>query len=306
VSVLLFLNELSCAQPHSKVEVNEAMKNFVGLLRQIVRLRSDAALVSAVKREELELSPGYYLAEWAGQSANKDLWRFIRSVQNRAPFQAVLSENAETELEYLWNGKVAAGLGAAHQMGGLLTSLLVDDCWDTPWIPAVRYLLSATDDGEDDFVEDEVQVRHAAGAGHMTVHESWLRQAGVMELMTGLEIWQSCPGMYPSLQFLPRTEEQFRELRPEWVRPLALELRRIDDAVADWDPSQRPIPGWRSHVTTEHETRRRLCEFADLDGKVRTFDWHGRFTPGAGRVYFRLVPEERKARIANVGLKLGI
>ena len=32
----------------------------------------------------------------------------------------------------------------------------------------------------------------------------------------------------------------------------------------------------------------------------------GRFTPGAGRVHFRLVPEQRSARVAYVGLKLGI
>ena len=306
MGVLLFLNELSCAQPHSKAEINEAMQGFVGLLRQLVKLRSDAALVSAVKREELELSPGYYLAEWAGQPANKDLWRFIRSMQNRAPFRAVLPDGAEDELEYFWNGKVAAALGAAHQIGGLLMSLLLDSWWDTPWIPAVRYRLGATDGGEDDSIEDEVQVHHASATGHIAVHETWLRQAGVLDLKTGLEIWQSRAGLYPTLQFLPRTETQLRELHPEWVRPLALELRRIDDAVADWNPSQHPIPGWRSHITTEHETRRRLCEFPDIDGQVRIFDWHGRFTPGAGRVYFRLVPEERKARIANIGLKLGI
>jgi hypothetical protein len=29
--------------------------------------------------------------------------------------------------------------------------------------------------------------------------------------------------------------------------------------------------------------------FTDLDGKVRTFDWHARFTPGKGRLHFRLV-----------------
>ncbi|MGH3276606.1 MAG: hypothetical protein ACRDNZ_20045 [Streptosporangiaceae bacterium] len=43
-----------------------------------------------------------------------------------------------------------------------------------------------------------------------------------------------------------------------------------------------------------------------MDDVERTFDLHGRFTPGAGRVYFRLAPQDRQARIAHIGLKLGI
>jgi hypothetical protein len=59
-------------------------------------------------------------------------------------------------------------------------------------------------------------------------------------------------------------------------------------------------------VTPEAQTRKRLCAFADLDGVERIFDLHGRFTPGEGRVYFRLVPDTRKAAVAHIGLKLGI
>jgi hypothetical protein len=35
------------------------------------------------------------------------------------------------------------------------------------------------------------------------------------------------------------------------------------------------------------------------------FDLHARFTPGAGRLHFRLDPEPRRAVIAHVGRKLG-
>jgi hypothetical protein len=95
-------------------------------------------------------------------------------------------------------------------------------------------------------------------------------------------------------------------LRVDWVLPLAWELRRIDGAIADWNPKMQAVPAWRSKISPEGEQRRQLCRFTDLDGKVRVFDLHGRFTPGEGRVHFRLVPEERKARVAYVGLKLGI
>lgn len=49
----------------------------------------------------------------------------------------------------------------------------------------------------------------------------------------------------------------------------------------------------------------KLCEFPDLDGVVRVFELHARF-PGAGRLHFRLVSEDRTARVAYIGRKIGI
>lgn len=306
MSLLLFLNELSCGEPTPKELANDAMRDFVQLLRQVVRIRSDAALVSAVKREDLELAQGYYLQEWAGQPANRDYWRFIRAMQNRAPFNDVLPPGAGEGLEYRWNDRVAEGLGAAHLMNGFLVSLLVKECWRVSLVSASRSTLLDLDDGQLTVVEDEVQVRHAATAEHVTVHEEWLKQVGVFDLASGSQIWEQRVALFPNLQFLPRVERLLTELREDWVTPLAWELRRIDDAIADWDPTVRSVPAWRSNVTPEGEQRKMLCRFTDLDGETRVFDLHGRFTPGAGRVHFRLVHEERKARVAYVGLKLGI
>jgi hypothetical protein len=49
-----------------------------------------------------------------------------------------------------------------------------------------------------------------------------------------------------------------------------------------------------------------LFIFTDLDGENRCFDLHARFTPGAGRIHFRLAPDDAGPRlvIAHVGHKL--
>lgn len=282
------------------------MRDFVRLLRYISKMRPDAALVSEVRREQLQLAQGYFLAEWAGQPPNRDLWRFIRGMQNRAPFSDVLPEGAGGGVEYSWNGRDARAVGGAHLMDGVLVSLLVDDCWDVPWARVVRTTLAESEDGGATVQDDEVDVRHAATTDHADVHAEWLQQAGVPCLRSGAELWESREGLFPHLQFLPRVEKHIRDLRPDWVTPVALELRRIDAAIADWDPALRPFPTWRSLITPEHEHRRAFCTFTDLDGTKRIFDLHGRFTPGAGRIHFRLVTRERKARIAHVGLKIGI
>jgi hypothetical protein len=227
-------------------------------------------------------------------------------MQNHAPFNAVLPPGVGEGAEYFWNDQSARALGAAHLMDGLLVSLLVGEHWTAPWIRAVRNKLVEAADGDIAVAEEDVDVRHAAAPDHVRSHEDWIKQVGVLDLGSGAELWEARAAILPHLQFLPRVEEQMRALRPEWVLPAAWELRRIDDAIADWDPSVSPFPIWRSRVTPEGEQRKRLCEFTDFDGVDRIFDLHGRFTPGEGRVYFRLVPQERTARIANIGLKLGI
>jgi hypothetical protein len=124
LAVLLFFNELSCSAAQPKARVDEAMERFVRLLMRITQWRGDAVLISDVKLRELELAPGYYLAEWAGQPRHIDLWRAIRSMQNRAPFSAVLPPGAGAGADYLWAGRPARALGAAHLLDGLAVSLL--------------------------------------------------------------------------------------------------------------------------------------------------------------------------------------
>jgi hypothetical protein len=198
VSLLLFLNELSCGEPASKDVASDAMRDLVLLLRQISQIRNDAALVSDVKREELQLAPGYYLQEWAGQPAHRDLWRFIRSMQNRAPFSDVLPSGVGEGVEYRWEAQLASALGAAHLMDGLLVSLLVNECWRMPWLTAKRSVLQELDDGEASVIDDHVQVRHAAVTEHVTVHAEWLKQAGILNVRRSSPTSSSCPGSSPS------------------------------------------------------------------------------------------------------------
>jgi hypothetical protein len=81
-------------------------------------------------------------------------------------------------------------------------------------------------------------------------------------------------------------------------------LVEMEAALAEWDTILHPTPLWRSKQSGEAEKRRRLCRFTDLDGVEREFDEHVRFTPGPGRLHFRLVREEGTAVIAYVGGKI--
>ncbi|MGW2636104.1 hypothetical protein [Streptomyces sp. NPDC001348] len=73
-------------------------------------------------------------------------------------------------------------------------------------------------------------------------------------------------------------------------------------------PHPLPEPEWQNpHITPDAQSRRHLCTFPDpdLNGRDACFSWHGRKTPGKGRLHFRLVPERKVFRLAYVGPKPG-
>jgi hypothetical protein len=284
------------------------MQDFVALLRYVKQRRPEAALISPVRRDDLELARGYYVNQWIGAGRkNRDLWQFIRGMQNRAPYSAVLPPSIAEGAEYRVNDVEATGLGAAHLMDGLLVSLGVAPVWDTPWVEATCHHL---DDESEDIVSSQVTVRHAATTGHAQSHEDWIRQSGLSAFRLGAEIWEARVDLCPHLQFLPRVEDDLRELNPEWVIPVASRLASLNEKVEQWDPKIRHAPDWEGNwdgrVAPEAEQRKKLCWFVDIDGERRLFDLHARFKPHQGRVHLRLIPEESTARIAYIGRKRGI
>ncbi|MDO0925313.1 AAA family ATPase [Streptomyces sp. TG1A-8] len=176
--------------------------------------------------------------------------------------------------------------------------------WQTDHVTLERAELVEDDEGTLEMRRDTVDVRHLSADPHLDGHLEWIRKARRESVTTGLRIWDGRTDLYPHLTFLPRVEGQLGGLNPHWVVPVRRALERLEEAVAAWDPAATAEPEWRSKVSPEGETRKRVCRFADLDGETRTFDLHARFTPGAGRIHFRLVPEERTIRLAHIGSKI--
>lgn len=302
--MLLCLNELSCRSEIDIREVDEGMTVFVDLLRQCKRWREDVALVTWIPMSKLELSPGYPIAKWADNGRNRDQWRFIRAMQNRAPFNSVLSEQTADDVEYHIEGVRADGVGTAHLVDGLAVSLPVGYRWDETWLRAERSILAEDDEGDTEVRNDDVDVRHASKPEHLVEHENWARASGIAALRTGTALWGAREDYFPHIRFLPRVEEDLQKLRPGWLIPVRDRLLEMEAALSRWHSTHSPSPCWHSKESGEGETRRRLCRFTDLDGLEREFAEHLRFTPGHGRLHFRLAREDGVAVVAYIGPKI--
>ncbi|MFC9428080.1 hypothetical protein [Streptomyces sp. NPDC056987] len=313
---LLFLNEISCATRSDPARAERAMTELARAVLAVLRAdRAGTVLVSKEPITGLQIADGHPIGKWHGNPRNRDAWRRLLQMQSKWPHRAVLPDGQDFyDVEYRHRGEPAEGLGTAHLMDGLGLSLAVEPCWGADRVSLEREQLVEEADGGLTSQTTAVELRHASSGAHVDGHLRWIarkaelaRGGGLDAITRGADLWERRAALFPRLEFLPGVEHQLRHLLQVWVRPVGRRLAELDRAVASWNPDTGPGgPRWHSWVTGEGEQRaRELCAFTDLDGRTRIFDTHARFTPGPGRVHFRLVPEKRAVRVAHVGRKLG-
>jgi hypothetical protein len=305
VPLLLVLNELSYTEAQAdRNTLSTSINELVHLIRRIRRHRDDSVLATEAGLFDLELAAGYTMRMWAADGRNRTAMQYLKSVRQRAPFQGIAPPALDGVAEYRYRGHSAAGLGLAHLVGGLGVSLNLGAEWRTASIMLDRTALEEDADEQLVLIESRVDVRHAVTEDHIAKHEHWLCGEGISHVRTGAGLWRVCGDVFPNLVFLPRVQDNLAKLSAEWIEPVKERLAELQTATARWDVAAKPAPEWLSHVTPESQSRRHLCQFADLDGTVRLFEMHARFTPGAGRMYFRLDGDKGKLVIAHIGRKL--
>ncbi|MFE7117331.1 hypothetical protein ACFU99_18155 [Streptomyces sp. NPDC057654] len=283
------------------------MASFVDTLKRLSSWQS-LSLTTQSPLPSAELARGYVYQQWVNASPrNRDRHRYLLALRNRrSPFDCVLEEagHEPSEAEYLHDGLPAKGIGAAHLMDGLAISLPVTPKWATSWLIVDIQRL-----GENDIEHDKDRVRHCSAPVEADEHELWARDTGLHTLSSPTELLAVWDEFFPSLERLPRFDRDLMRLDVKWFRPVRKLLAELQTTAADhWDLSRSPEPDWRNpHITPESQSRRHLCTFTDPASAraSEVFSWHGRMTPGKGRLYFRLVPERKVFRLAYVGPKPG-
>ncbi|WP_159001288.1 hypothetical protein [Streptomyces sp. SBT349] len=303
--LLLFLNERSCTSNASPPEVAKAMDGLIRVLRE-ARTWREIALVTRTPLARSELARGYYYQQWAADNRHRNQRQYIKALRNRAPFAEVLPRDpVPGDVEHEYAGERVEGIGAAHLLDGLAVSLPVSTAWHRSWLEVTVRTLVESDEGHVVMREATEPVRHGSRPVDLKAHERWGRSSGLHAIGSPTQLWAERADFFPSLRFLPRARQDLESLQPPAFVQVRGLLARLEESVARWDPSAAAVPAWQgAKVTPEHEQRKRLCSFTDEEGEKHCYDWHGRFTPGAGRLHFRLLPGERALEIAYIGPKI--
>ena len=287
----------------------ELMKSLADVLLAARDVRSDIALVSPVSIVSHPVTPprrtlGELAMSHGGRA--RDQWLTVQRALSRAPFQSIHGHTpVQGDEEYRCQGEAAIGLGFAHARGQLAVSFR-GDRWDRPEIPLVRHWV---EEAGSDVIEgqEDVTVRHAMTAGHVKEHAQGIRESSLPDSFSGDDLWADRATLYPYLAFLPAVEGHLAAISVAGAGLTQVhdKLRLLDDACGQW-PTSAAVPDWQSLVTREHEQRRHVCMFEDLDRTRRCFDWHARYTPDPGRIHFRLTSrsEAKRAVVAYIGRKL--
>ncbi|KUO03963.1 hypothetical protein AQJ67_14510 [Streptomyces caeruleatus] len=305
----LFLNELSCQSDAGPRHVDEAMATFVATLKHLKSWGQNVELVTESPLQPAELARGYVYQQWVNASPrNRERHRYILRLRDRTPgaLRGVLEAAGHdpAEVEHFHDGRRAIGIGAAHLVDGMAISLPVSPKWAASWLD-----VDINRVGEDDIETYQDKVKHCSTPHSADEHETWARGAGLSSLTRPSQLLDAWEEFFPRLERLPRFDRDLRALDPKWFLPVRGLLADLQSTAADhWNLARSPEPDWQNpHITPESQSRRHLCTFADpdLDGRDACFSWHGRMTPGKGRLYFRLVPERKSFRLGYVGDKPG-
>jgi hypothetical protein len=313
---LAVLNELSFPKQEdrtTKAVATSLLANLVELLRDAEAIRPDLALVSALPLGAAPiLATGESFPTIAAQVGGRarEHWRYIQSRRNIAPFSAAPDlDKLDLDEDYLYEGESSSGLGLALASGQLAVSLATRPNWDSDTVQITYVRL--VEDADDDIKEERrvETVRHASTRVHVETHRAFISDLALPEPFSGEDLWADRTNRYPHLRFLSQVQGQICGLGKgsATLRQVHESLSKLDQAIRRWDRSTSPSPVWPSQVTSESQSRMHFCRFIDVDGVERYFDLHARFTPGPGRIHFRLDTSSAKPvlAIAYVGRKLG-
>ncbi len=164
-------------------------------------------------------------------------------------------------------------------------------------------------DDSGDIRDHDENIKHAARPTHIFTHEYWIRNKRREKIEDGNELLRRRKVLFPSLTFCTDVKDTLPRLRrgsPEFGQILN-KLFLLFDYCQEWTsgpftgdglPKCTPeSPGTMNRYENEHT-------FFTATGEAVVCSWHLRFTPGAGRIYFRPNPDSHTIIIGHIGGKL--
>lgn len=305
----LFFNELSLSIATDRFAARTRFQALGELLSKSAASRGLGEIKVTSQFFSHTFASDYTFYQWTDdKEVDQDFRTLLKSRITTTPvIDDMLSEKERTAsslFQCLHEGTIALGLGAAspYFFDSIAISMHnnVYD-WNLAFVETTVQILET-----ETINEQACSVRHALVHPHFEVHDEWIKTKLRPSVPNGKVLWLKRGILYPNLIFCAQVQSQlakFSGKQPEFIQ-LQKRLDELEDYATQreaghFDPDELP-----SKVSPESATRSET--FANEltqqcpDGLVRFFDWHSRFTPGAGRIHFYPLEESKAIIIGSI------
>ncbi len=277
----------------------EAIAMCANALKQVRMWRADIHLFTENPFATLQVSPSRTLVSFLSESQIKEELRLMMSLANRAP-----PLELDAGIEVSLGGRIHWAAQVAYELDGIVLSLpIISDLKATCLNVSV---VQVSEDGE--IYEESVTLENIHNVNSCVEHKDVIQARGRGLPPGGApEVWERRAELFPWLTFLHRVEDDILKVSASagGFSQVFNRLVSINGSAQQWAAGHVSYPVWESKITNESETRKAECKFTDDEGEKRTYEVHARYTPGAGRIHFRLDEDRRLIEVAYIGLKLG-
>ena len=312
----MVLNELSLREPAN--DIHEARQRMSELIQTVIMATAKGVkrVIRTHRNFDFEvLAPGYPVIRWSNDPmVDKEARRYFRSLATKSPYlEDILDLNIRQKVslsDFFQNEEQAEGFGIAYWLEALAISLKSSPRWNTSYIQIKVSQLDETDE----LIDTIEQIPHASSSSHVNEHLVWIKerlQQSARNLVDdGMTIWKHREEWFPNLYFCEVVQGHLQALPRGhlWLMPIMKRLYELEDFCEHWYEGPFEQTQMVSKVTNESDaTMKQYSQertFQCPDHIWRTFRWHIRFTPNAGRLYFYPLSEERKLIIGYIGSHL--
>lgn len=198
------------------------------------------------------------------------------------------------------------GLGLASEflMNSATISFPHKDWNNDKYTVTIKFL-----DEEVEEFEIESNTNNISQKEQCETHRDFLSMQLKKDVRSGKELWTKCDELFPNIKFCENVYSQIKGIKG-CSKELNQILNRLFDLQRVAASINNPINGseFRYHTTPESESRinklSKKLSFKCPDGEERLFSWHSRYTPGAGRIHFFPIENEKIFYVGYIGDKI--
>lgn len=257
-----------------------------------------------------EFAENYNFLQWlSDEHVDTDLRTLLKSVIGSVPYIDLIIEEYEEQnqnaLEMYFHDKSCLGLGlASNVIFNTVTFSFESNNWNGIQYPVIVQLLTQNEEGNLEVQEEEGISRNISSIEHVEAHADFIISETTSQIEDGRELWARREELFPNLRFCTQVKNQLSVYYYNTLgfQQIIARLISLQDVASKLNGIPIKPEDFQTKTTRESETRLRLFEneltILCPDGKYRLFDWHVRFTPGAGRIHFSHLKMTRSSSLA--------